>query len=115
SARAFADAAEISPQAARAALRKALAGRPWRGQSLRVRRTGSRGGKAGRASGVTRPSLPQNVRGAATPETFAPTTVRNSDEYALAKLSALDAVLAQAAGSASRRLAVQRAASDVLV
>jgi len=119
SARAFADAAEITPQAARAALRAGLAGRPWRGRYLQVRRTLGRGGQGGLVYAVALPSLPPDVaaRAAQQPNVAAAAsrTVRTSDEDSLAKLSALDAALAQTAGSAARRLAVQRAASEALV
>src|SRR6202008_1430737 len=42
-------------------------------------------------------------------------TVRTSNDGALAKLSVLDAALAQAPGSAARSVAVQPAARDALV
>lgn len=116
---AFAEAAEISPQAARAALRAALAGRAWRGERLQVRRTLGRGGRGGLGCEVALVSLPPAVLARVANETdaVAPAsrTVRTSDEGALAKLSALDAVLTQAAGSAARNIAAQRAAQDELV
>lgn len=119
SARALADAAEITPQAARTALRAGLAGVPWRGQRLQVRRTLGRGGRNGLAYEVAMLSLPSDVRARAdqTTSPAVPTnrTVRKSDDGALAKLSAVDTALAQTAGSAARRFAVERAAGEALV
>jgi hypothetical protein len=116
--REFAEAAEITPQAARSAVRAALAGQLWRGQQLEVRRTLGRGGKGGLAYQIARPSLPSDPQTSVSGAAFAPApcrTVTASDERMLAKLAALDAVLAQAAGSAARRLAAERAARGELV
>src|SRR6516164_9547784 len=106
--REFAEAAEITPQAARTAVRAALAGQPWRGQRLEVRRTLGRGGKGGLAYQIARPSLPSDTQtsvGDAAAVPAAPCRpVTASDDRALAKLAALDAVLLQGAGSPARRM-----------
>src|SRR6516165_1355783 len=61
----FAQAAGITPQAARKALRQALQGRPWRQRQLTVRRVLSPGGRAGLSYEVAVASLPDALAPAA--------------------------------------------------
>ena len=64
----FADEAGISPQAARRALRDALAGGSWRGTALRVRWRHGVGGSAGQRLEVDLASLPPELRARASHE-----------------------------------------------
>jgi len=58
----FADAAEISAQAARKAMRQALSGARWRDCTLKVRGQHGAGGRAGLRLEVDRTSLPIDLR-----------------------------------------------------
>jgi hypothetical protein len=57
----FADAARISPQAARRAFRNALRGEPWRGRALAVRCLHGAGGRSGLRLEIDRASLPPEL------------------------------------------------------
>lgn len=113
-ARSFAEAAGITPQAARAALRGAQGGRLWRGRRLVVQRRLGRGGRGGLSHQVELGSLPDDVRARLrdaalpAPSPAHPTVPLN--QRTLEKLSAVEALLAQPAGSRARRCAAEHAA-----
>jgi hypothetical protein len=118
--RSFAEAARITPQAARAALRAAQSGRHWRGRRLVVRRHLGRGGAGGLSHQVAVDSLPDDVRvrlggGASAAAAPFPLFVTPHDQRTLAKLSAIEEVLQHPTGSQARRLAAERAARAHLV
>ncbi len=107
----FADAAEISVQAARKAMRQALHGAPWRDHILRVRGCHGSGGRAGLRLEVDQESLPIALRFAGEP---AGTENELRTSWASAsyqqRLQALPAALAAKPMSAARSEAVALAA-----
>lgn len=113
-ARSFAEAAGITPQAARAALRSAQSGRLWRGRRLVVQRRLGRGGRGGLSHQVAVESLPEDVRarlqGCAAPASSPARPTAVLDQRTLTKLSAVEALLAHPAGSRARGLAAEHAA-----
>lgn len=113
-ARSFAEAAGITPQAARAALRSAQSGRLWRGRRLVVQRRLGRGGRGGLSHQVAVESLPEDVRarlqGCASPASSPARPTALLDQRTLTKLSAVETLLAHPAGSRARGLAAEHAA-----
>ncbi|CAN7588856.1 helix-turn-helix domain-containing protein [Phenylobacterium sp. LjRoot219] len=113
-AQSFAEAAGITPQAARAVLRGAQSGKLWRGRRLVVQRCLGRGGKGGLNHRVEVTSLPDGVR-ARLQECLLPASSPAPqsaalDERTLTKLSAVEAVVAHPPGSRARGLAADQAA-----
>jgi hypothetical protein len=101
---AFAEAERISVQAARAALRAASRGKPWRGRNLDVRLALSAGGRGGLCYQVRAPAL-SPAPAAADQSPRASTDTRTGR-----RLAALQTVLATPHASSARATAVAQAA-----
>ncbi|MDP3488894.1 MAG: leucine zipper domain-containing protein [Phenylobacterium sp.] len=106
---AFAEAEQISVQAARAALRAASAGRPWRGRNLSVRVASGKGGRRGLCYQV-RASLPSTAE-----DTPRPGATPKADPNLGPRLNALQPVLDTSPGSEARAIAVAHAAETLAV
>lgn len=106
---AFAEAEQISVQAARAALRAASTGRPWRGRTLSVRVAAGAGGRRGLCYQV-RACAP--VASADTPP---PNATPKADPMLGPRLNALQPVLDTQPGSEARAIAVAQAAGTLSV
>ena len=106
---AFAEAEKISVQAARAALRAASTGRPWRGRSLSVRVAAGKGGRRGLCYQV-RASLPS-----APADSPRPSATPKADPKLGPRLNALQQVLDTSPASEARTIAVAQAAATLAV
>ena len=111
---AFADAAGISVQAARRALRAAVQGSPWRGTALKVRRTLGRGGRSGLTYEVALDSLAAALRmslpaPSSEKAPLPPVRSGSQDARVLARLEIIEIALAEPRGSSARAEAVQLA------
>lgn len=101
---AFAEAERISVQAARAALRAASAGRPWRGRKLEVRIAAGAGGRRGLRYQVRAQAMP------ASDEALKPSATAGVNPRAVLQLGALQPVLETKEGSEARAASVAQAA-----
>lgn len=104
----FAEAERISVQAARAALRAACRGRPWRGQTLEVRVSPGAGGRRGLTYQVRRPTAKEAV-GDPTNSSHA---IPRADPRLALRLAALEGVLAVPVNSSDRAAAASQVAES---
>ncbi|MBU1376321.1 MAG: hypothetical protein KKE02_14755 [Alphaproteobacteria bacterium] len=117
----FAEAAGISPQAARKALRDGLKGQAWRGRRLKVRHALVSGGRGGLGYEVECASLPRELTAQIPSETISPSLpqadramARGQDARVLARLAIITPALQHPAQSPARSDAVMRASFDGL-
>jgi hypothetical protein len=109
-AEAFAELADISPQAARRALRQAAAGYAWRGQDLHVRLRADR--RTGGGYEVQALSLPETIRSIPSPLELPPIRRGATDSLAIQRLQIATHALAKTPRSADRARAVSSAAAQ---
>jgi hypothetical protein len=114
----FAQAAAISPQAARRALREGLRGQPWRERQLKVRHVLVAGGRGGLGYEVAAASLPRGLtlnRPAIPSVDAVPRpTARRQDAVMLNRLAIITPALQHPAQSRLRADAVGRASFETL-
>jgi hypothetical protein len=115
SAAAFAEAAGISEQSARAVLRASHEGTSWRGQRLTVRRRFGRGGRGGLSHQVDVRSLPADLQSRLAADFAPPPSPQletTAPDGAIEKLAALETMLQRRPATPDRGLAADQAAID---